>query len=125
MINGRMILLSAGAILVSALAIGVPAAATGSGVQPDTDVNVPGELVKALQVVLAARSKDETLSAAEKDILNFDVHMGPFSRGYEIIFDPRVAEGEVRKPGGSTSRGRSFKYGVDRDYKILFKGRFK
>jgi hypothetical protein len=86
---------------------------------------LPGEFVRAVSVVLAARDADPDLKPSEKNVLNFDVHVGRANTGFRIAFDPRLAQGESRKAGGRTSLGRSELYGVSDDYRVLYKSFMK
>lgn len=89
-------------ILLMSVLITNPGGLPGSSPQPERPVEIKGEHVQALQAAHAAfREK-----MPEAQLKHYDVEISTDDGALMVTFVPRVADGEARSLGGSTSLGR-------------------
>lgn len=102
-------------ILLMSVLITAPGTVPGAAPGSERPVEIRGEHVQALQA--ACEAFREKLPEAQ--LKHYDVEIGTEDGALMVTFVPRVADGEARTLGGSTSLGREMSVWVSpTDYSV-------
>lgn len=102
-------------ILLMSVLITSPGELSGAASGPERPVEIKGEHVQALQAAYTAFSG----KLPDAKLTHYDVEISTDDGALMVTFVPRVAEGETRTLGGSTSLGREMSVWVSpKDYSV-------